>query len=148
MELQRVGVIQIDKTEADKTIANTWLLAMIVGFVLPILLTIIILLLTNRIISKPIGRAVEVINKLSEKDIRSKITETRNDEIGILYTAINNISDNFRVILTDLQETASTIISASIGLHKTAFSMTDSSIAQVSTTEEIPSSMEEMLATV
>ncbi len=143
-----VGVVQIDMTTKDKALARTKTTVIILSIVLPLLIILFILFLTRVFVTKPIGTVVDVLGKIAKRDIRSKITETRNDELQHLFDSVNQIAASYREIVSEISETSETIYGACGQLSEIAINVHSTSDTQSSTTEGISSSMEEMLATV
>jgi methyl-accepting chemotaxis protein len=143
-----VGVIQFDMSEAEASLTNTRLTVYILSIALPIVIIFLVLFLTRIFISRPISTVVNVMDKIANRDIRSKITATTNDEIGYLYHSVNKIADSYQEIITELTETSNTIYGACAQLSEIAVNVHSTSDTQSATTEGISSSIEEILATV
>jgi len=139
---QGVGVIQLDVTASDKLMTKTRIAVILLSIILPLIIVFLVLYLARIFISKPIGKVVTVMDNIANKDITENITETRNDEIGILYNAVNNVSDNFRTIVTSLRTTSKSVFDSCLNLSGTAFNISQNSETQSATTEGISSSME------
>ncbi len=99
-------------------------------------------------IFRPIDKVVNSMKKIAEKQIDFRIEEHRNDEIGKLFSSINKININFREILTNLNDTAITVLDASSQLNSASQDVSERANEQAATTEEIASSMEEMLVVI
>jgi len=147
-DVESVGVIQINISDMQRSISEASRTNLIMGIVLVFLIISLVAIITSYFISKPINKAVETIRKISGKEINSIIDVTRNDEMGELYSSINEISRNFKEIITNIKETSSAVNSASMQLSANAVQMSNNSNEQSVSTEEIFSSMEQMLATV
>ncbi|OQX97958.1 MAG: hypothetical protein B6I24_06965, partial [Bacteroidetes bacterium 4572_128] len=99
-------------------------------------------------ISNPIGRIVDSIEKMSNKNLDFEIYEKRGDEIGKLYKSINNVNKNFLEIITKILKISKSVSSSSKQLSFVSREVSERASEQASSTEEISSSMEEMLATI
>ena len=107
----------------------------------------LILFLTNQIF-KPIEKIIILMKKISKKEIGFTIENSRTDEIGELYDSMNEINVNFKEILLKISTSSSSFIEASKQLALISLSISESSNEQSATTEEVSSSMEEIIATV
>ncbi|MBN2890665.1 MAG: HAMP domain-containing protein [Bacteroidales bacterium] len=143
-----VGVIQLNISELVNSINQSKRTNIILGTILITLIIILVVYFINILISKPIGKAVEALNKISRKEINLKVEENRTDEIGELNKSINEISKNFRSIIINIKETSTAVLGASSQLSSTAIQIAQNANEQSATTEEISSSMGEMLVTV
>jgi methyl-accepting chemotaxis protein len=99
-------------------------------------------------ISSPLKTIVSYMRKIAQKQIDLNIKDERKDEIGDLHKCINEISLNFREIIIEIKETATSVLDAGNQLSSISEKIAQSASEQASTTEEISSSMEQMLATI
>ncbi len=97
-------------------------------------------------ISKPIGKVVKALEKMSKKQINFTMDTKRNDEIGTLYNSINTMNRVFTEMITGIDETASSVLTASNQLSTISQEISQRANEQAATTEEIASSTEQMLA--
>ncbi len=102
--------------------------------------------LLSKSISKPIEKVVKAMKKISNKQIDFQITEKRNDEVGELYSSINEINTNFKDIILNINDTATAVSDASNQLSSASQDISSRANEQAATTEEVATSMEEMLA--
>ncbi len=126
------------------SLGQTNLLINIIG----LLIFIIVSYFIQKAIVNPINKTVTYLDKISKKEINFQIDDDRKDEIGTLYRSINVINTNLIDIVSGIQETAKTVLSASEQLGVTALDISERASSQAGTTEEIASSMEEMLSTI
>ncbi len=104
--------------------------------------------LMNRAIIHPLWEIIAYMKKISEKEIDFTIQVNRNDEVGEVCKSINEISVNFRNIISEIKNTSDSVIKAGNQLLSISHDISQSANEQASTTEEISSSMEQMLATI
>ncbi len=97
-------------------------------------------------ISKPIGKVVKALQKMSQKQINFRMDTKRNDEIGTLYNSINTMNKVFTEMITGIDETASSVLTASNQLSTISQEISQRANEQAATTEEVATSMEQMLA--
>ncbi len=116
--------------------------------IIAILLIIISAYLLSKSISKPIEKVVDAMKKISEKQIDFQIDEKRKDEVGELYKYINVINTNFKEIIANIDYTATAVMGAGMELNSVSQEIAERANEQASTTEEVATAMEQMLATV
>jgi len=103
--------------------------------------------ITNSI-TKPIHAGIEVANRIAEGDLTQNFDLDRLDEVGILATALNKVSQNLRSIIGYLSDNSKIISQSSQKLQESANEISDGAKQQASAAEEISSSMEEMFANI
>jgi methyl-accepting chemotaxis protein len=113
-----------------------------------IILSVLLIIFINKQIFNPLNNIVTALRKISENQIDFQITETRNDEIGQVYSSVNEINTNFKKILLNIRDTATAVSEASNQLNFASQEISQRANEQAATTEEIASSMEQMLATI
>lgn len=119
----------------------------IVFLVIAIFFSFLALLTIRNAITKPIYESIEAINRLSFKQINFKMPVTRKDEIGKLNASINEVVDNFRSILLNINHVSFTMLETANLLTDLSTKLAEGANEQAVTTEEISSSMEQMLKT-
>ncbi len=112
----------------------------IIGSVLGYLITISIVV--------PIERGIFVATQMAEGDLTHRIEIQRNDEVGVLTSALNKLNDRLRTIISEIGENADHIAETSQVLAANAAEIAEGARQQASATEEISSSMEEMYANI
>jgi methyl-accepting chemotaxis protein len=103
--------------------------------------------ITNSI-TKPIHLGIAVAHKMAEGDLTQNFDLDREDEVGILATALNKVSQNLRSIISYLSENSKIISASSQKMQESANEISDGAKQQASAAEEISSSMEEMFANI
>jgi methyl-accepting chemotaxis protein len=103
--------------------------------------------ITNSI-TKPIHAGIEVANRIAEGDLTQDFDLDRMDEVGILASALNKVSQNLRSIIGYLSDNSKIISQSSQKLQESANEISDGAKQQASAAEEISSSMEEMFANI
>jgi len=114
--------------------------------IIAIILIIIIAYFLSKSISTPIENVVNAMKKIAGKNVDFQIDDIRKDEIGELYKSINEINTNFKEILLNINDTATAVSDASVQLSSASLDISRRANAQTSTTEEVATSMEQMLA--
>ena len=137
-------VINEKKAENSELLQSTIIYIIIINIIILAIFIAISVIVGNRI-SKPISKVVKALKKISQKQINFKIEEEREDEIGELYDSVNEINKNFKLIISNINNTAGSVLSAGNQLSLGAQQLSESSNEQAATTEEISASMEEIL---
>ncbi len=128
---------------------NNFFLAIIIGLIILIIsLSLVSIIFISKNILKPINKVINAMKKIANKQIDFQIDEKRKDEVGELYTSINSINKNFKEIIINIDYTATTVMSAGMDLNSVSQEIAERANEQASTTEEVATAMEQMLATV
>ncbi len=137
--------IAIPEKEIYKGI-NILLIFIIIGFCLAILITFLsIKIVTKRIIIKPIEQALKITNSISKGNLTNTIEVSGDDEISKLNRSINAINTNFKEIIININDTVTAVSDASDQLSLESEKISERANMQAATTEEIATSMEEIL---
>ncbi|MDH5717388.1 MAG: methyl-accepting chemotaxis protein [Spirochaetia bacterium] len=121
----------------------TWAMFVIALVVLGLILTYII-----SSINKPLKRAIDYFNLISDGNLKNKIIVHSNDEIGQLLKALSDMQSNLSKIISDVLNNAESVSAAATELSSTAQSMSQGSNEQAASVEETTSSLEEMSASI
>ncbi len=105
-----------------------------------------------RNIQKPIDEVTKNLKNIGEgklnNDFNNKKFASRKDEVGDLYTS-GKLIDNYLIkIVSDINNTIDSVLSAGNQLNSAAQNISERASEQASTTEEIAASMEEMVSTI
>ena len=106
-------------------------------------------LILLRIIKKPFGEVEKVIHNFSKGDLNLSLDDKLlNDktELGKISRSIREVSDSLSKIIGDIQNVSNEVVSHSVQLRTTTQTLTDGTSTQAAATEEISSSIEEVLA--
>jgi methyl-accepting chemotaxis protein len=114
------------------------------GTILGFLLGFII----SRGVSKPLARAVEVANALSEGDLTVRVEATSKDETGQLLAAMQNMVTKLSHVVSEVNNSAESLASASEEVSATAQSLSQASTEQAAGVEETSASIEQMTASI
>lgn len=103
-------------------------------------------------IQKPIDNVTENLKNIGEGKLNNDFDNqkflSRKDEVGNLYNS-GKLIDNYLIkIVLDINNTIDSVLSAGSQLNSAAQNISERASEQASTTEEIASSMEEMVATI
>jgi len=117
-------------------------LGMIVGIVIFYALLSVVL---NPVINK-IKEMATMAKSIAEGDLTLHIENKRSDEIGILATALQQMSDRLKDIVSNLNLSIQTLSQASEELNDAAQRVSLGSNEQAASAEEVATAMEEMAA--
>ncbi len=112
------------------------------------LLATVIALWITRGITRPIGQAVVVANRLSEGDLTAPIEVTSGDETGQLLGAMRMMVGRLAEIIGEVRSAADNLSSASEEVSATAQSLSQGASEQATSVEETSAAVEQMSASV
>jgi methyl-accepting chemotaxis protein len=121
---------------------------MIVGLLVAALLGIVVAVFIARSITRPIMKAVEVSNRLSEGDLTMEIEVASKDETGMLLQAMKNQLERLKAVIVNVQSAADNVASGSQELSSSSEEMSQGATEQAASAEEASSSMEQMAANI
>lgn len=140
-EQDKLGVsVQASNEEAEIFVMTVSIIAAILGVILAFIIT--------RAIVRPIAEVVSVANQLADGDLTAKIKIDRNDEIGKLMTAMQNMMGKLSQVIGEVRSAATALSSASEEVSATAQSMSQGSSEQAASVEETSASVEQMSASI
>ena len=102
----------------------------------------------SRVISKPLGAAVEVAQRVAGGDLTADIRLAGKDETGQLLTALKGMNDNLLKIVGEVRSGTDTIATASNEIASGNMDLSNRTEEQASSLEETASAMEEITSTV
>lgn len=116
---------------------------------------IVVVILIFRFVAKsimnPLEDSISHIKKLSDGDLAVNVNKDfslRNDELGRLTTAVENLTDKLNQIVEGISIAAKELEASGNQLSSSATSLSEVTSEQASALEEISSSMEEILASI
>jgi methyl-accepting chemotaxis protein len=101
-----------------------------------------------RLISVPLARAVEVARRVAEGDLRVDPEVAGKDETAELLRAMNKMSANLQVIVTQVRSGTDTIATASAQISAGTADLAQRTEGQAATLEETAATVEELTTTV
>lgn len=119
----------------------------IIGAILTFIGVIVLVYFAGRLVS-PLKELQQVAKKVSEGDLNVHSDIKRNDEIGALGEAINQMVLKLRDIVENIKAGAKNISSASEQVSSSSQQLSQGANEQASSTEEVSSSMEEMVSNI
>ncbi|MFC1748829.1 methyl-accepting chemotaxis protein [Pseudomonadota bacterium] len=128
----------------EKAAINGMWLTVLVGGPLALLLSYIVI----RQVSKGLNLAVSIANQLAAGDFTSNITVNGTDEVGRLFRAMKEMSENISNMIKNVTDSSITLAGASVqtsvATERTNVALTQ----QQAATEQLAAAMSEMVATV
>ncbi len=117
----------------------------IAGLLGLILLYIVIYFIASKI-SEPIVKGVEFAKTVASGDLNAQLETYQNDEIGDLAESLSLMASRLTKIISEIIHSADTITDSSLNLLHSSEGLADGANRQAASSEEISSSMENMLA--
>jgi methyl-accepting chemotaxis protein len=144
---EQVDEALMDSQVVVKAVGNTKSVLLITGFVVIVLSAFIAFFIT-RSITRPIGQAVAVSDKLSAGDLTVNIEVTSRDETGQLLGAMKSMVEKLKAVVADVKTAADNVASGSQQLSAGSEQLSQGTTEQAASAEEASSSVEEMNATI
>ncbi len=107
-----------------------------------------IIIIISRGITRPLDEAVMVSNSLADGDLRMNIDVKSTDETGQLLAAMKNMVERLKTVVADVKGASDNVASGSQQLSSSAEQMSQGTTEQAASAEEASSSVEEMNATI
>lgn len=104
--------------------------------------------LINKIVVRPIKRAVETSKAIARGDLTERIPVESQDEMADLATSINSISTDLANVVRNVRQSAETVSTASSEIATGNTDLSARTESQASALEQTASSMEQLSATV
>ncbi len=101
-----------------------------------------------RSITRPLNLTVQVADRLAGGDLTVKVTVTGKDEIGQLLAAMKHMAEQLTRIITNVRESADSLVGASGQVSATAQSISQAASQQAASVEETTASIEQMGASI
>jgi len=113
-----------------------------------VLVATFVSVLIARSIHKNISNASAIIHKLAEGDLTVNMEVHNHDEIGEVLHDLKGMIDKFKDIINYVNSASDNIVAASYELSSSSQIMSEGATEQAAATEQVSSSMEEMVANV
>jgi len=110
--------------------------------------TVIVLILLIRLMHRPLKKVVELTNGIAMGDLSGSLEATRNDEIGELVHALNQMVENLQDMVLSIQESANQVAETSTEISDSTASLAEGAQVQAATLEETSTSMEELTVSI
>ncbi|MBI5920732.1 MAG: MCP four helix bundle domain-containing protein [Betaproteobacteria bacterium] len=113
-----------------------------------VVLTIAFAFLITRSITKPVGEALGVTQRLAEGDLTVRIESASKDEIGHMLSAQQGLIEKLNQIIGEVNTASEALNNAAGQVSQTAQSLSQSSSEQAASVEETTASIEQMTASI
>jgi methyl-accepting chemotaxis protein len=104
--------------------------------------------LITRSITRPLGRAVAAADRLAEGDLNSGIGADGQDEAGQLLSAMQNMAQRMKDVMSEVRGAADALSSASEQVSSTSQSLSQAATEQAASVEETAAAVAEMAASI
>ncbi len=139
-----VSIYEYELMGVIKKITAMLIIALIIGLGLFVAINSLI----SRNISQSLNRAVNLAQAISNGDLTESISLKQKDEVGILISALNNMTIRLREIVSGIIEGAESIVSASEQMSGTSIQLSQGATEQASSVEEVSATMEEIASNI
>jgi methyl-accepting chemotaxis protein len=139
--------VEIAGKEADEMATAAERLIIILG-VIAVLLTALFGWFVTRSITKPVGEALQVTQRLADGDLTVQIEDISKDEIGQMLGAQQGLIFKLNQIIGEVKGAADALSNAAGQVSSTAQSLSQSSSEQAASVEETTASIEQMTASI
>ena len=124
-------------------------LLMLLGIaLLAIAIGVLLSFLVTRSIKRPLQLGVETANRLAAGDLNFQIGAASKDETGLLLTAMSNMMNKLREIVSEVKSATDNVTAGSQELSSSSEEMSQGASEQAAAAEEASSSMEQMSANI
>jgi methyl-accepting chemotaxis protein len=102
----------------------------------------------SRVIAAPINETITVMGEIQNGNLTVKAATAGNDETGMLLSAMNNMAEKMRIVVTGVKETSDNMAAASRQLRTNAEQMSRGAMEQAGKTIQVAAAAEEMSRTI
>jgi methyl-accepting chemotaxis protein len=147
-ELSDRKVAAMSKTAEQTWASYTASRNVVIGAVLAALAAATVLALSiTRMIARPLGRAVQVLEAVAEGDFTTSLDVEGRDEVGRMAAALNRAIESMSMALNEVSEAANQTAEASRQMSGASESMSTGAQEQASSLEETAAALEEITGT-
>lgn len=135
----------VDDIEAE---LNKIFYQVLIALALVIALALAMVFFIARSISRPVGDAVAMIQRLENGDLTVTLDDNRKDEIGQMAKALNTMCSNLSDVVNNVKSASDNVAAGSQELSSSSQQMSQGATEQAAAAEEASSSMEQMSANI
>ncbi len=132
----------------QQELAESLISTVIQVLVLDVLIVIVLTLLIRSILLQPLSQVVDFVSRLAEGDLTQTLRVDRNDEMGVLLQAINQMIEKLQKIMGDIKRGANNVTFGSQQMSHGSIEMSKGATHQAAAAEEASASMEQMAANI
>ncbi len=134
----------VNAEAAASNASLTSIIGMIAGTIIAMLLGVIL----AKSITSPVLKGVFLAEKLSEGDLNQTVDVRQKDEIGVLASALRQMTRKLREVVGEVKSASENVASGSEELSASAESLSQGATEQAAAIEEVSSSMEQMTSNI
>jgi len=120
----------------------------IIGFILALVVVAVIIWLSQSVLKSINHLTSRVVAISKQKDLSIRVDTSSGDEIATMGVALNNLLDEFKVIILNVNQSANEVSNASEAIITVAEKTVDDLSEQQNQSEQIATAMNQMSATV
>lgn len=142
-------MVEVNLTESSLMSSAYALIGIIIiiGVVTVAAMILFIFLLAGTI-SRPLKKAVQVAETISNGNLTVGIRAESEDETGLLMRAMNNMKEKLSETIDNIKKISDSVLSGSVEISSTSQKMAQGATEQAAAGEEVSSSLEEMGANI
>jgi methyl-accepting chemotaxis protein len=149
----RLGEVVVWYTDGQlrATLGNLILQTFAQAILVDLVLSLLILALLSRLVTKPLAALSDFSRKLAEGFLAAEVDAkllARGDELGILGNSILGLKKSLGSVVSEIASSSSELMSGSMRLSMTAKELAEGSSEQAASIEELSSSVEELASTI
>ena len=147
---EKIGTVKIvfSTTRINGTVRKSQLILAVLAAATMVLISFIVFLLFRVIAIKPIEQLRAAVENVASGDLSSDIEVKKNDEIGLLNSALKNMVERLRDTVADVKAASGNVASSSQQMSSGSEEMSQGASEQASSVEEVSSSMEQMVSNI
>lgn len=130
--------------EASNRLVNKWQYAMILLGISALVLAVVVGLIVSGTVTKPVAKAVDFTEKMSQGDFTQSLDIKQQDEIGVLAGALNTMVSNLGGMFKEIATGVGTLDSSSKQLSNISVLMSEGANNTSSKSNTVSASAEEM----
>ncbi len=120
----------------------------LVGIGSAFLIAVVIAVFVVGSITRPLAKAVDLLETVAQGDLAQSVEVTSRDEVGIMMASLKRMVENLRNTVRDVTAASTNVATGSQQMSSTAEQLSQGSTEQAAAAQETTSSMEEMAASI
>lgn len=138
----------IERSEIMAPVWSNATMAIGLSILALIIIAVGIWMYMSKLIINPVANVVNVLKRASGGDYTTRVTVDRHDDIGVMYEALNEMSDRLSEVVGQVVAGSTHVASGSEELSGTSQALSQGATQQAASLEEVSSSMEEMASNI
>lgn len=132
------------RADSNKATGNSARITMIIIAAAAVIIALILGIFLSTIISRPIGKLVDVAGKISGGDLNVEINVNTKDEIGALERAFKTMAENINDVISNINSASEQVASGAKQVSASSMALSQGATEQASSVEELTASIEEI----